>query len=116
MATKLKEVLKIENTITGRVVKAPYITQQHISAYTNSVADGTWKVKKTKSIRRSDIWFFGTIILSLFSGIIISYVDFEIFTKYNPTLVMILTLFPYVIIKMFFRNSKLFKWLNAKVL
>lgn len=67
-----------------------------------------------KHIRRSDIWFFGTVLLvCVLIPFVIIFSDLEIWNYFHFWWVILL---PYVIIKIFYRKSKLFKWLNGKVL
>lgn len=48
---KLDSVLEIKNKCNGRTVKSPYITQHHLTAYINSVFDGTWKITKKLNLK-----------------------------------------------------------------
>lgn len=45
---KLDSILEIKNKCNGRTVKTPYITQHYLTAYKNSVLDGTWEITKSK--------------------------------------------------------------------
>lgn len=65
-------------------------------------------------MKRSDIWFFGVIIIMLLYVILSLVIGFVI--PYLIAHFWWLVLFPYVVIKSLFRNSRLFKWLNKKVL
>ena len=63
-------------------------------------------------MKRSDVWFFGTIILIMVY--VIGSVTFD-YEMHRLTILWWLFLLPYVPIKMFFPNSKLFKWLNSYI-
>lgn len=43
---KLKSILEIENTCTGKKIASPYITHYYFTSFKNSVLDGTWKITK----------------------------------------------------------------------
>lgn len=47
---KLDTILEIKNVCNGRIMSAPYISQGYLTAYKNSVQDGTWKITKTKKL------------------------------------------------------------------
>ena len=64
-------------------------------------------------MRRSDIWFFGVIIIMLFL-VIMSLLTTFVIPVFISTFFWV-ALLPYVIIKLFFRGSKLFKWLNKEI-
>lgn len=64
-------------------------------------------------MRRSDIWFFGTIGITLM--VVILSMIFENFPLKPLLIYWWVLLLPYIPIKIFFRNSRLFKWLNSEL-
>ena len=76
-------------------------------------------------MRRSDIWFFGVVILLLLNVLVLIVFDIELTGWYGlvTEFGVIIFLLPYVFIKMaymifprFKLNTKLFKWLNTDIL
>ena len=63
-------------------------------------------------MRRSDILFFGTILLVLL--LILIMVIFDVHIPYVTYFWWIL-LSPYIFVKIFFQKSKLFAWFNKEV-
>ena len=67
------------------------------------------------NMRRSDIWFFSVILIVIISiPFQLQFPDLEVFWNYFSTFWWV-SLLPYVVIKMFFRKSRLFNWLNSEV-
>jgi len=63
-------------------------------------------------MRRSDIFFLGTISITLIFVLVSLIFDFELPDR---TLYWWVILMPYIVIKLFFRKSKIFKWFNTKI-
>lgn len=71
-------------------------------------------------MKRSDIWFFSVIgltILILFTEIIgqLEFGKHQFFFNIKYLTFWWVLLLPYIFINLFFRNSKLFKWLNTEI-
>ena len=71
-------------------------------------------LNNNNNMRRSDIWFFSVIIIAIISiPFQLQYPDLKFWDIFNTF--WWISLLPYVVIKIFFRKSRLFDWLNSEV-
>jgi len=64
-------------------------------------------------MRRSDIFFLGTMTIMLI--IVLISIIFDIELPDGATYYWWAFLSPYIVIKLFFRKSRIFKWFNTKI-